>query len=222
MVDAKINILKCISEKNISDCSEIFKNKEEFSKFLCYFGLFSDYNTNNLNDQIKNLEFQNFIDLLFTKLNEENMQEYEIIAFLKIVNFFILHVNIFFIIEVSSGKEFLLKNYHDFAESIFTKSSQFFKNGNYSFLILFMKEFFKIFACYGETLENSLNNYSINIYNISNEIFDNYLYRIINNDVPLHTEEAINLIKENIIALLKQNNSTINGSINNLILQVFY
>ena len=85
-IDFKFNeLISLISNEN-SIIMRISQNKDDICKFLCYFGLYCDYDNGNILDD--NIQQIKLIDFLFTKLNDP-FNESEIIAILKIMNYLV-------------------------------------------------------------------------------------------------------------------------------------
>lgn len=57
--------------------------------FLCYFGLYSEFNLNKFKNTVENKEYSSFIDVLINKIGPNIQKEGGILAMIKILQNYI-------------------------------------------------------------------------------------------------------------------------------------
>ena len=90
--DQLYEILKFFGNNNAENNQElglIFSNIDNLTNFLCYFGLYSEFNLNKFKNTVENKEYSSFIDVLINKIGPNIQKEGGILAMIKILQNYI-------------------------------------------------------------------------------------------------------------------------------------
>ena len=184
--------------------------------FLCYFGLYIEFDINKFKNSVNLNDYASFIYVLINKIGSKINNQGGVLALLKILQNFLF-------IDSESKNHLILQN-NKFDEVLLKVGINFYKPLNYPFINEFLKEFQKIFDSIGyKTNEGrsteSYLNFLENIFLRSFEFFDHYNNLLSGND-PINPkfEETLVSIKDYVIQYLKQegNDHYIKSSIKKL------
>jgi hypothetical protein len=208
------------NEANDAELAEIFTDFDNVTNFLCYLGLYTEFDINKFKNSVDFKDYSAFIDALVNKLAPGVKNEGGVLAVMKILQNFL-------VIDPESKNHLLVKN-NKFDEVLLKSGMNFYKPANYPFIQKFLKEFQNIFDQIGDKttegrLTESYLNYLENIYLRSFEVFDHY-NTLLNSNEPVspNFEETVASIKDLVTLYLKQegNDNFIKSSIKKLSNQV--
>ncbi len=86
------DILRFFGTNNADNNQEldlIFSNIDNVINFLCYFGLYGEYNLNKFKNTVDNKDYSSFIDVLLNKIGPNIQKEGGILAMMKILQNYI-------------------------------------------------------------------------------------------------------------------------------------
>ena len=208
------------NEEKDPELSSVFEKFDNVILFLCYFGLYTEFDINNFKNKVNFKEYSEFIDVLINKIGPIINNEGGIFAMIKI-----LHNYLSFNPE---SKNHLITNNSKFNEVLLKAGMNFYKPANYTFINQFLRDLQKIFDSVGNMINEGkftegYLNFLENIYLRSFEVFDLYEL-LLNGEDPIDQKfiETIKIVKNYVLLYLKQegNDSFIKSSIKKLSKQV--
>ena len=204
------------NENNDNELSSIFENFDNVTLFLCYFGLYTEFDINKWKNATNFKDYSSFINVLINKIAPNIKNEGGVLAVFKILQNF-LNID-------PDSKNYLIINHNKFDEILLKVGLNFYKPTNYQFINKFLKDFQRIYDGIGiKTNEGKLTesylNFLENIYLRSFEVFDQY-NNLLNGIDPIDPkyEETVLTIVEYVTLYLKQegNDNLIKSSIKKL------
>jgi hypothetical protein len=81
------------NSENNQELGLIFSNFDNVINFLCYFGLYSEYNLNKFKTTVDSKDYSSFIDVLLNKIGPNIQKEGGILAMMKILQNYVNLVN---------------------------------------------------------------------------------------------------------------------------------
>ena len=214
-----IRFFGCNNEGNDSELQLIFETNDNVTLFLCYFGLYTEFDINGIKNAIDFKDYSFFIEVLLNKLLPNINNEGGLLAVIKILKNFLL-------INVES-KNYLLNLNNKFHQALLKIGLTFYNPSNYNFIYKFLNEFQQIFDTTGFKINDKITDVYLifieNIYLRSFEIIDFYI-NLLNSIDPINPifEETLSLVLKFVTLYLSQegNENYVNSSIKKLSHQV--